>query len=52
MSATSNEKPLVALVTGASSGIGLHIALGLARAGMGVLMAGATVPAPRRPAGL
>jgi len=30
----------VALVTGASSGIGLHTALGLARAGMRVIMAG------------
>ena len=30
----------VAVVTGASSGIGLHIALGLARAGMRVVMAG------------
>ena len=30
----------VALVTGASSGIGLHTALGLARAGMWVVMAG------------
>ena len=30
----------IALVTGASSGIGLHIAIGLARAGMGVVIAG------------
>ena len=30
----------IALVTGASSGIGLHTAIGLARAGMGVVMAG------------
>jgi NAD(P)-dependent dehydrogenase (short-subunit alcohol dehydrogenase family) len=40
MSATSNAKQLVALVTGASSGIGLHTALGLVRAGMRVVMAG------------
>ena len=30
----------IALVTGASSGIGLHIAIGLARAGMGVVITG------------
>ena len=41
MSATSDGRlQQVALVTGASSGIGLHTALGLARAGMSVLVAG------------
>ena len=35
-----SQSQQVALVTGASSGIGLHTALGLARAGMRVIMAG------------
>ncbi len=35
-----NAEPRVAVVTGASSGIGLHTALGLARIGMRVVMAG------------
>ena len=37
---TNRQLPRVAVVTGASSGIGLYTALGLARAGMRVVMAG------------
>jgi len=38
--AVSDISPRVAVVTGASSGIGLYTALGLARGGMGVIMTG------------
>jgi len=37
------ERQRVALVTGASTGIGLYTALGLARAGFRVIMAGRNV---------
>src|SRR5208282_2443817 len=40
MSRNSSATPQIAIVTGASSGIGLHTALGLARTGMRVVMAG------------
>jgi NAD(P)-dependent dehydrogenase (short-subunit alcohol dehydrogenase family) len=40
MSSNSNPTTAVAIVTGASSGIGLYTALGLARAGMRVVMVG------------
>ncbi len=40
ISSAEDTAQLVAVVTGASSGIGLHTALGLARAGMRVVMAG------------
>ena len=38
--AVSDTSPRVAVVTGASSGIGLYTALGLARDGMRVIMTG------------
>ena len=38
--AVSDASPRVAVVTGASSGIGLYTALGLARGGMRVIMTG------------
>ena len=40
ISSAEDRAQLVAVVTGASSGIGLHTALGLARAGMRVVMTG------------
>jgi NAD(P)-dependent dehydrogenase (short-subunit alcohol dehydrogenase family) len=40
MSSNSKTTTRIAIVTGASSGIGLHTALGLARAGMRVVMVG------------
>ncbi len=40
ISSAGDAAPLVAVVTGASSGIGLHTALGLARAGMRMVMTG------------
>jgi NAD(P)-dependent dehydrogenase (short-subunit alcohol dehydrogenase family) len=40
MSRNSSAAARIAIVTGASSGIGLHTALGLARAGIRVVMAG------------
>ena len=40
ISSAEDRVPRVAVVTGASSGIGLHTALGLARAGMRVVMTG------------
>src|ERR1700758_1630647 len=40
MSRNSSAAARIAIVTGASSGIGLRTALGLARAGMRVVMAG------------
>ena len=40
MSRNSSAVPRIAIVTGASSGIGLHTALGLARTGMRVVMTG------------
>ena len=40
ISSAGDRAQLVAVVTGASSGIGLHTALGLARAGMRVVMTG------------
>jgi NAD(P)-dependent dehydrogenase (short-subunit alcohol dehydrogenase family) len=40
ISSAEDTAQLVAVVTGASSGIGLHAALGLARAGMRVVMTG------------
>jgi NAD(P)-dependent dehydrogenase (short-subunit alcohol dehydrogenase family) len=40
MSSNSNGTTRIAIVTGASSGIGLHTALGLVRAGMRVVMVG------------
>ena len=40
MSRNSSTAPRIAIVTGASSGIGLYTAIGLARTGMRVVMAG------------
>src|SRR3984893_15651842 len=40
MSSNSNGTTRIAIVTGASSGIGLHTVLGLVRAGMRVVMVG------------
>ena len=40
ISSAEDRAQRVAVVTGASSGIGLHTALGLARAGMRVVMTG------------
>src|SRR6266404_1314351 len=40
MSSNSNGTPRIAIVTGASSGIGLHTVLGLVRVGMRVVMVG------------
>jgi NAD(P)-dependent dehydrogenase (short-subunit alcohol dehydrogenase family) len=41
--AVSDTSPRVAVVTGASSGIGLYTALGLARGGMGVTHRGSRI---------
>src|SRR5947209_19718194 len=40
MSSNSNTTALTAIVTGASSGVGLYTVLGLVRAGMRVIMVG------------
>jgi NAD(P)-dependent dehydrogenase (short-subunit alcohol dehydrogenase family) len=42
--AVSDTSPRVAVVTGASSGIGLYTALGLAPDGMRVIMTGGNPP--------